>query len=133
MSQPRDSRLTYNESDLQLALLDVQSQRIQSQKCAAAIYNVPQRTLSDRRAGKRSRRDCEANSKRLTKLEEEAIVGRILEESTRGFAPTKADVRVMANKLLYELAGNSVGKNWVNNFVKRTPELRTRWSRPYDY
>ncbi|KAK1913715.1 hypothetical protein P3342_006958 [Pyrenophora teres f. teres] len=39
----------------------------------------------------------------------------------------------MADKLLHERAGNPVGKNWVDNFVKRTPELRTRWSRPYDH
>ena len=94
---------------------------------------MPRKTLSDRRAGKRSRRDCEANLRRLDKLEEEAIVERILEESARGFAPTKADVRGMANKLLHERASNPVGKNWVNNFVKRTPELRTRWSRPYNH
>ena len=39
----------------------------------------------------------------------------------------------MADKLLEERAGNPIGKNWVDNFVKRTPELCTRWSRPYDY
>ncbi|KAI1676274.1 DDE superfamily endonuclease [Pyrenophora tritici-repentis] len=39
----------------------------------------------------------------------------------------------MADKLLHERGGNPVGKNWVDNFVKRTPELRTRWSRPYDH
>jgi len=39
----------------------------------------------------------------------------------------------MADKLLRARGGNPVGKNWVDNFVKRTPELRTRWSRPYDY
>ena len=133
MSQQRNYQSTYPESDLQLALSDVQSQRVQSQRRAASIYNVPQSTLSTRRAGIRPRRDCEANSKRLNKLEEEAIVRRILEESTRGFAPTKADVRAMADKLLHEREGNPVGKNWVDNFVKRTPELRTRWSRPYDH
>ena len=26
-----------------------------------------------------------------------------------------------------------VGKNWVDRFIQRTPELRTRWSRPYDH
>ena len=81
MSQQRNYLSTYSELDLQLALFDIQSQRVQSQRRAAAIYNVPQRTLSDRRAGKRPRRDCEANSKRLNKLEEEAIVKRILKES----------------------------------------------------
>ena len=133
MSQQRNYLSTYSELDLQLALFDVQSQRVQSINRAAIIYNVPQRTLSDRRAGKRSRRDCEPNSKRLNKLEEEAIIRRILEESARGFAPTKAEVRAMANKLLEERGSNPIGKNWVDNFVKRTAELRTRWRRPYDH
>ena len=39
----------------------------------------------------------------------------------------------MADKLLRSRGSNPVGKNWVDNFVKRTPELRTRWSRPYDH
>ena len=82
--------------------------------------------MSDRRAGKRPRRDYEVKSKRLNKLGEEAIVKRILEESTRRFAPTKPIVRAMADKLLHERGGNSVGKNRVDNFVKRTPEIRTR-------
>ena len=133
MSQQRNYQLTYPESDFQLALFNIQSQRVKSQRRAASIYNVPRKTLSDRRARKRSQRDCEANLRRLDKLEKEAIVKRILEESARGFAPTKADVRGMADKLLHERASNPVGKNWVNNFVKRTPELRTRWSRPYDH
>ena len=133
MSQQHHHLLTYPESDLQLALFDIENKRVKSQNRAASIYNVPRRTLSYRRAGRLSRRDCVPNSKRLDKLEEEAIVKRILEESARGFAPTKPDVRAMANKLLEERAGNPVGKNWVDNFVKRTPELRTRWSRPYDH
>ena len=133
MPQQHNTKSTYTEADLQLALSDINSQRVQSSYRAARIYNLPESTLKHRRAGRRLRRDCEPNSKRLNKLEEEAIVKRILEESTRGFASTKAEVRVMANKLLEERAGNPVGKNWVDNFVKRTPELRTRWSRPYDH
>ncbi|KAH5708172.1 hypothetical protein HBI81_256520 [Parastagonospora nodorum] len=39
----------------------------------------------------------------------------------------------MVDKLLRSRGSNPVGKNWVDNFVKRTPELRKRWSRPYDY
>ncbi|EFQ89282.1 hypothetical protein PTT_14510, partial [Pyrenophora teres f. teres 0-1] len=51
------------------------------------------------------------NLRRLNKLEKEAVVKRILEESARGFAPTKADVRGIADKLLHKRAGNPVGKN----------------------
>jgi hypothetical protein len=38
----------------------------------------------------------------------------------------------MADRLLRERGGKPTGKNWVDNFIKRTPELRTRWTRPYD-
>jgi hypothetical protein len=38
----------------------------------------------------------------------------------------------MANYLLRDRAGKAVGKNWADRFIKRTPELQTRWSRPYD-
>jgi hypothetical protein len=68
----------------------------------------------------------------LTKLEEEAIVHRILDEVLRGVPPSKANVRDMADRLLRDRGGKPTGKNWVDNFIKRTPELRTRWSRPYD-
>ena len=111
MAQQRTTRTSYTESDLQLALFDIQSQRVQSQRRAATIYNVPQRTLSYRRAGRRPRRDCEPNLKRLNKLEEEAIVKRVLKESAREFTPIKAFIYVIANKLLYKRRSNSISKN----------------------
>jgi len=39
----------------------------------------------------------------------------------------------MANQLLRIRDVPPVGKLWAHNFVKRQPELRTRWSRRYDY
>jgi adenylate cyclase class IV len=74
MPQPQQSQKTYAEANIQLAISDIKAQRVRSVNQAATIYNVPQSTLINRRAGKRMRRDCKANSKRLTKLEEEAIV-----------------------------------------------------------
>jgi hypothetical protein len=38
----------------------------------------------------------------------------------------------MADRLLRERGGNPTGKNWVDRFIKRIPELHARWSRPYD-
>ena len=66
-------------------------------------------TLRDRRAGKPARRDCQPNSKKLTELEEEVIVRYILDLDTRGFAPTYAAVRDMADKLLAARGGGHVG------------------------
>jgi hypothetical protein len=59
-------------------------------------------------------------------------VQRILDESLRGVPLSKAHVRDMANRLLRERGEKATGKNWVDRFIARTPELRTRWSRPYD-
>ena len=32
----------------------------------------------------------------------------------------------MADKLLEEQSGKPINKNWVNNFIKYTPKLKTR-------
>ncbi|KKF92977.1 DDE superfamily endonuclease [Ceratocystis platani] len=39
----------------------------------------------------------------------------------------------MANKLLADRDASSVGKRWASNFVKRQPDLKTRFNRRYDY
>ena len=57
------------------------------------------------------RGDCEPNSKKINKLEEEAIVQYILDESKRGFALTKSSVRDVADRLLRERGGKPVSKN----------------------
>ena len=123
---------TYNEGTLFLAIQATQSNAPDSTKHASRAFNVPETTLRRRRAGKPSRRDCEPNSKKLDKLEEEALVQRILELDQRGIGATRDMVRDMANDLLAERGGEPVGKCWVDNFKKRTPEIKLRRSRPYD-
>jgi homoserine dehydrogenase len=39
----------------------------------------------------------------------------------------------MANALLAQGGDGKVGKNWVNSFVKRREELRSMFTRKYDY
>ena len=70
--------------------------------------------------------------KKLTKLEEQVIVERILDRDSRGWAFTKKGVEDMANTLLAERGGQVVGKNWVHNFVRRQYGLKTQWSCSYD-
>ena len=111
MSQQHQALRLYTEGDVQLVVSDVQSSQVKSLRRAEAIYNVPRRTIQRRCDGKRPRRDCELNSKRLTKLEEEAIVQRVLEESLRGIPPSKAHVQDMADRLLRERGGKPTGKN----------------------
>jgi hypothetical protein len=109
MAQRSATLLVLNEADVQLAVSSIKSHQIQSNRRAATVYNVSERTIRRRRAGKLARRDCQPNSKKLTQLEEEVIVSHILDLDLRGFAPTYAAVRDMANKLLAARSAGQVG------------------------
>jgi hypothetical protein len=126
------TQLLLNEAHIQLAISSINAKQIQGNRPAAAIYNVAEATLRRRRAGVPARRDCQPNSKKLTLQEEEVIVSHILDLDTRGFAPTYAAVRDMADKLLAARGGGQVGQKWPANFVKRTDSLTTRFNRAYD-
>jgi hypothetical protein len=102
---------TYTKADIFIAISDIASKQIRSERRAAAVYEVPRLTIWGRRAGARPRRDCEPKLKRLTKLEEEVIVHRVLNESLQGVPPLKAHVRDMADRLLRERGRNPTSKN----------------------
>jgi hypothetical protein len=80
-----------------------------------------------------SRRDISANSRKLTDLEESVTVQYVLELDSKGFPPRLSGVRDMANRLLAERDAERVGALWAHRFVKRQPELTTRFNRKYDY
>ncbi len=102
-------------------------------RAAAKLYNVPASTLCRRRGGQPSRRDIPANSRNLTDLEEQEIVQYVVELYTRAFPPRLRGVEDMANQLLRVRDAPPVGQRWAHNFVKRQPELQTRYTRRYDY
>jgi hypothetical protein len=94
---------------------------------------MPRVTLARRLEGIRGRRDCTANSKKLTVNEEEVIIRHILDLDSRGFSPRLKEVADMANHLLISRGGKPVGVKWPSNFIARKPELKTRINRRYDY
>jgi hypothetical protein len=93
---------------------------------------VPFSTVRDRIHGCTPRAEVEPNCKKLTKLEEAAIVKRILDLDLRGFPPIKDILCDIANKLLVEREASTIGINWPDRFVKRQQELKTCWTRVYD-
>ncbi len=121
------------EARVILALEAIRKDQKLSIRAAAKTYDVSDRTLRRRRDGHLARRDTSPKSRKLTKSEEEAIVQYILELGTRSFPPRLCDVEDMANQLLRVRDASPVGVNWSSNFVKRRPELRTRYCRKYDY
>jgi DDE superfamily endonuclease len=71
--------------------------------------------------------------KKLIELEESVIIQYTLNLDSRGFSPQLSLIRDMANKLLAVYTGRQVGIRWPSNFVKRSPELKTRFNRKYNY
>jgi hypothetical protein len=90
------------ERQIQLALQALKQDASLSQQRAAAIYSVPQSTLSQRRAGHSSRIDTIANSRNLTNAEEQVIITHILDLAARGESPWLAAVTNIANSLRKE-------------------------------
>ena len=80
-----------------------------------------------------ARYDYKPNLKKLTKLKEGVIVKHILNLDSRGFLPILPTIREMANRLLTERDAGQVGIKWLENFIKRTPLIKTYISRPYNY
>ena len=124
---------TLKEARVILAVEAIQKNEKLSIRTTAKIYNVAERTIRRRLAGHLARRDTTPNSKKLTPLEEKTIVQFIIELTARAFPPRLRSVEDMANQLLRERDAPPVGKRWAYNFVKRQPELRTRYTRRYDY
>jgi hypothetical protein len=119
------------EARVILALEAIRNNENLSVRAASKLYDVRRTTLQDRLAGRPARRDLPANSRKLTDLEEKAIVQYVIELSARAFPPRLCGVEDMANQLLRERDAPPVGKRWAHNFVKRQPELRTRYTRRY--
>lgn len=100
MQRSNRKQSIYTEGQILLAISAIKQGQIQSIRRAAQIYNVPRVTLARRLHGTQARRDCAANSRRLTLNEEEAIVKHILDLDSRGFSPKLKEVADMANHLL---------------------------------
>jgi hypothetical protein len=124
------------EGKILLALSDLKEGRIKSLRAAAKLYQIPLTTLHARSDGRLSRIDKRPSGHKLTQTEEDSLTEWIISMDTRGAAPRSSTVRDMANILLAARGSqpsSSVGKNWPSTFIQRRPELRTRFSRRYDY
>jgi hypothetical protein len=129
-------KLANQEGKALLALDDIKHGRVKSLRAAAKLYNIPLTTLHARTKGRISRVDKRPSGHKLTQFEEDSLTEWIISMDTRGAAPRPATVRDMANILLAARGNNppaTVGKNWPSTFIQRRDEIRTRFSRRYDY
>ena len=75
----------FKEARMLLVLKSIQNSKKPNILSTTKSYDVPETTLHYRRAGRPSRRDIPANSRKLTDLEESSIVQYISELCTRAF------------------------------------------------
>ena len=133
-NRPQKNRKSVEqEGRILLAIKAIQKQEILSLREAARRFNVPYATLRTRRNGITNRAETRANNHKLTLFEEESLERWILSMDQRGAAPRPAMVQEMANILLAKRSHQTVGKNWVHNFVKCHDKLKTQYSQRYNY
>jgi hypothetical protein len=121
------------EARIIIAINSIRSSRKLSIRAAAKIYNVPYTTLADRMKGRTPKTDYRPVARSLTEIEEDVIVQHILDLDSQGFPPAIEGVRDMADYILASRGAPRVGKQWPYRFIKRREELRTRFSRAYDF
>jgi hypothetical protein len=135
--RPRSARNSIEqEGRTLLAIQAIKNNEITSIREAARRFDVPRNTLTRRLTGVIPRVDIRANSHKLTQNEEESLEKWILNMDARGAAPRPSMVADMANLLLAkrgETPIQTVGQNWVTNYVKRHPGLSSRYSKRYNY
>ena len=120
------------ENQIQMAISAYEKGQFKSKSQAAKVFAVPESTLRDRLHGTKPRTETRANSHRMTTSEEEALIRQILEADKRGFPIRPEFLRTMAQLLLQERVKDhtvTLGVNWAYKFVKRHPELRSRFNR----
>lgn len=122
-----------NEARVILAIEAIRKSPELSIRAVARLYNIPRSTLTNRMNGRTFKADSRPISHMLTKVEEDVIVQYILELDSRGFPPLIDDVRAIADQILATRSSRRVGKQWPYRFIQRREELRTRFSRAYDF
>ncbi|KAJ8070734.1 hypothetical protein OCU04_001104 [Sclerotinia nivalis] len=121
------------EAQILLAIEALQKDKKLSIRKVTKLYNISHTTLTRRMDGSTSRTETRANCHNITELEEEVIVQYILDINNRGFPPKLKGVEDMTNYILESRGAKKVGKLWAHRFVKRHTELKTRFSRVYDF
>lgn len=122
------------EHDIQLAIEAFENGEYASVQAAARAYNVPRSTMQARMQGRTNRRRSHESKQRLTQRQEQLLSEWILEQDFQGQSPSHGRVRQMAERILE--ADNDpnpkLGNKWVQNFIKRNPNVGTCIGRPLE-
>jgi hypothetical protein len=106
-----------HEARIQAAITDLESQDRRNIAATAKKWGVARETLSKRFRGETGlNQDATSYARRqLTDVQEKTLIGYITKLSNRGLPPTPQIVKNLAE----EIAGVTLGKNWVSRFCSR--------------
>ena len=122
------------ESRIQMALDAFKKNQFKSLQEAAFAYDVPRTTLRRRIAGIASRTEQPSNCQKLSKTEESTLSAWVLDMDRRGLPLQLPIVHHLAQLLVSaRIPSATIGENWVNRYIKRHPELKSKYTRKYDY
>jgi len=84
------------ENRIQMAIEAYKNKKFRSKSRASAVFNVPKSTFLDWLKGINPRSETRANGHKLTVLEEEVLVKKLLDADKRGFSIRPEFLRGMA-------------------------------------
>ena len=89
-------------------------------------------SLTRRLAGGTLREHFRPPNTRLTQLEVAILIQEVLKLDAQGYGPSLDTVTDIASSICQARGGPKVGMSWAGTFIKRTPELATKWGRVYE-
>ena len=126
------------EERVQLALSAFKNGQYKTKKAASLAFDVPETTLRRRLQGTTSRMQTTSNCRKLSNTEESTLLAWILDMDKRGLPLQLPTVSYLAQLLLSACLSQpfhtiTIEGHWINHFIKCHPELRSKYSRKYDY
>ncbi|XP_044720144.1 DDE superfamily endonuclease domain-containing protein [Hirsutella rhossiliensis] len=111
------------------AILDVTDNGL-SQRQASQKGGIPQSTTSSRMRGRSALTDQEQPEKLLSRDQDANLVAWTLLQESLGYAPSQSQIRACVVALLKQQGCDSrLGRHWVEKFIQRHPELRSKAGR----
>lgn len=140
MGYKRKSTHTYQEEDIEKAIISLANHEFRSAQAAAAHFQIPCSTLKARMAGRKSRAQANEVAQLLSNAEEKTLARWITRLTSTGFPATPALVVEMAEQIRVgrvKLASPQnieptilppIGHEWLYRFLNRYPTLKGTYS-----
>ncbi|KAM5349768.1 hypothetical protein ACJ41O_006273 [Fusarium nematophilum] len=96
----------------------------------ARKHAIARGTLRHRQKGGTNAREAKISTQRLSPDQEDDLINWIINKEEASRAPTKKNIREFA-QLMASVSGEEqpIGHNWVNRFIQRHEEVKTKFSR----